>query len=122
MGDAKNKRMATGFLWCAVAAYVVSFALPVLDNTQEWYHHMSVAPRGLVRGWSAFLLDGPLALFALCPAWLANPALWLGCWYFSRGRARAALIAAAAGLAFALSALMLLSDDSLVYRQQYLSG
>lgn len=117
-----NKSVAKIVVWCALAVYLVSFALPVFDNTQEFYHHMSVAPRGVVFGWRAFLLEGPCALMALCPAWLANPTLWLGCWFLWKGRTRSALVASTFGLGLGLSALFFLFDASLVYRQQYLAG
>ena len=121
LGKSRNERLVQGLLVCAVAAYLVSFALPVFDNTGAGFNHMSVAPRGRALGWRIFLLDAPMIILS-CPVWLANPALWLGCWFLWRGRTRAALIAATLGLALALSALQLLSDRSLVYHQRYLSG
>jgi hypothetical protein len=121
MGINTNGRVINVFFAGALAAYFVSFLLPVFDNTQMHHDHMSLAPSGLVMGWQAFVLS-LAALLAYCPAGLANPSFWLGCLFFVMGWVRASLAASALGLVLGLSALLLLVDSSLVHRQQYLLG
>jgi len=121
MCAAWEKAFSKVFFVLACAVYLISFGLPVIDNTQNPPNHMSIAPRGEVLGFEAFV-RGPFAFLALCPAWLANPAFWFGLWDFCKHRYRRSLIDSLIGLSFGLSAFVLLSDRSLVDQQEYLVG
>jgi len=72
--------------------YLISFSLPALKTSGNF---------GTLWGIQAFA-GSALALFDLYPYWLANPALWLGLYFFHHGRWR---IAASCGLVATLLAL-----------------
>lgn len=48
--------------------YLASFALPVIDNSEAHFNHMSPAPRGVVLGWHGFLTGWFWPV-----GWAANP-------------------------------------------------
>jgi hypothetical protein len=106
--------------FCALVlvTYLVSFALPVFDNTgaPPGSHDNNRIP-GVVVGWGAFILG------VGCPsAWLANLGVWVGVGLLASGRPRAAAIVGGVALLLGSSALVQLTDNSLVYHQRFEVG
>jgi HEAT repeats len=97
--------------------YLVSFVLPVIDNSAAQFGHMSPGPRGLVLGVNAFLWG-----WLWPPGWLANVGVWAGLILLRRGRAHAAGVAGTGAALLGLSYLFLLSDRGTAWERRYEVG
>lgn len=81
-----------------IALYLGSFLLPVFD---------AGTPRAMY-GYEAFFFA--FISIAYLPAWLANPAFWVSCFYFTKGRWRAARNTSGAAVLLAFSQAWLWDD------------